>query len=129
MENEIPKNTPKVLVVDDDRNIFEVLRNFLRREGCDVVWASTPEVALGRIHENDIDLLISDIRPEHQSGRGLLAQLKSIKSDLPVILITGYPEAISEKDVKALGADHFFQKPLDLLQMRRAVRSCLHLSM
>ena len=47
---------------------------------------------------------------------------------LTIIVITGYPDLINEKDVKAYGADYFFLKPLELDKLREAVRKCLHLN-
>ncbi len=117
-----------VLVVDDDPNILSAFDDFLRREHCDMIAATSAEEAVEKIRGSEIDLLITDIRLRHQSGVTLFMEAKAIRPRLPVIVITGYPDLISEKDLKAFGADYFFLKPLELNKLREAVRRCLRLN-
>jgi len=119
---------PRVLVVDDDPNILSAFEDFLRREHCAMISASSAEEAMEKIEEYHFDLLITDIRLRHQSGVTFFMQAKAIRPKLPVIVITGYPDLISEKDVKAFGADYFFLKPLELNKLREALRRCLRLN-
>jgi len=118
---------PNVLVVDDDENILSAFRDFLRRENCSAVIASSAEEALKEMDRHTIDLVITDVRLKSQSGITFFMRLKSRRRDLPVIVITGYPNLIGEEEVKALGAEYFFLKPLELDKLREAVRRCLHL--
>jgi len=55
----------------------------------------------------------------------LLIKIKQIHPTLPVIVITGYPNLIPEADVRHYGAEYLFVKPLELDQLRDAVRNCL----
>lgn len=119
---------PKVLVVDDDENILSAFKDFLRRENCSAVIASSAEKAVTEMERHTIDLVITDVRLKSQSGVTFFMQLKSNRKDLPVIVITGYPNLIGEDDIKTLGADYFFLKPLELNKLREAVRRCLHLN-
>ena len=125
---EVLKTIPTVLVVDDDPNIIAAFRDFLRREGCRMISARGADQAMGKITKGEVDLLISDIRLGYQSGVTLFMQIKSTNPGLPVILITGYPESVTEKDMKVLGADYLFSKPLDIPRIRQAIRACLQLS-
>jgi DNA-binding NtrC family response regulator len=118
-------NQPTVLVVDDDSNILAAFEDFLRREHCLMLAASSAEEALKKLEEQRIDLLVTDVRLKLQSGITLLLQVKGSLPQLPVIVITGYPDLITEKEVKAYGADYFFLKPLELDKLRCAVRTCL----
>lgn len=118
----------KVLVVDDDENILSAFRDFLRIENCSAVTASSAEEALKEMEQQTIDLVITDVRLKSKSGVTFFMQLKSHRRELPVIVITGYPSLIGEEEVKALGADYFFLKPLELGKLREAVRKCLHLN-
>jgi DNA-binding NtrC family response regulator len=119
---------PNVLVVDDDENILSAFRDFLRRENCSAVTALSAEEALKEMDRHTIDLVITDVRLKSQSGITFFMRLKSRRRDLPVIVITGYPNLIGGEEVKALGADYFFLKPLELDKLREAVRRCLHLN-
>lgn len=122
------RHHPKVLVVDDDQNILSAFQDFLRKERCTMIAASSAEEALKKIEQQHVDLLITDIKLKYQSGVTLFMHLRGTRPDLPVIVITGYPDLISEEDVKTYGADYFFLKPLDLNRLREAVRKCLHLN-
>ncbi|MGB2867872.1 MAG: response regulator [Bacteroidota bacterium] len=117
---------PRVLVVDDDINILSAFEDFLRKEHCVMVSASTTEEAMAHVQKERINLLITDIRLKAKSGVTLFLNAKVIRPDLHVIVITGYPDAIDEKEAHALGADHLLLKPLELEKLRQAVRSCLH---
>ena len=116
---------PKVLVVDDDESILSAFKGFLRSEGCTMLAARSTQEAMKKIEHHHVNLLITDIRLNYQSGVNLLMAMKGTQPDVPVIVITGYPDSVREEDVKAYGADYFFLKPLDLDKLRLAVRKCL----
>ncbi len=116
---------PTVLVVDDDENIVSAFEDFLKKEHCTMVPAPNAEEALSVISHQQVNLVITDIRMKWQSGVTLLMSIKHTHPRLPVIAITGYPNLISEADIKQYGADYFFVKPLELDQLRDAVRDCL----
>lgn len=116
---------PKVLVVDDEENILSAFRDFLKKEHCEMVAASGVEEAMGVLSRQRINLLITDIRLEDTSGVTFFMEAKRIYPKLPVIVITGYPDLVTEEAMKAYGADFFFLKPLDLDKLRSAFRRCL----
>lgn len=118
---------PKVLVVDDDENILSAFRDFLKKERCTMIPATSAEDAAVKLQEQYVDLLVTDIRLKRQSGITFLMEARRLRRDLPIIVITGYPDLVSENDVRACGADYYFLKPLDLNKLREAVRKCLHL--
>ena len=117
----------KVLVVDDDENIRAAFSDLLKTEECSMIPAASVEEATAKLIHHHVDLVITDVRLKGQSGATLLLQLKARQPDLPIIVITGYPNSISEHDAKVFGAQYFFVKPLELTTMREAIRSCLDL--
>lgn len=119
---------PKVLVVDDDINILAAFEDFLRREHCYMLAASCAEEALEKLHDHRVDLLVTDVRLKSQSGVTFLLRVKGSQPKLPVIVITGYPDLVTERDARAYGADYFFLKPLEIDKLRDAVKKCLHLN-
>lgn len=116
---------PRVLVVDDDENIVSAFEDFLRKEHCTMVSASSAEEALAVVSHQAISAVITDIRMKWQSGVTLLMKIKQLHPTLPVIIITGYPDLIPEADIKHYGAEYLFVKPLELDQLRDALRDCL----
>ena len=121
-------NQQTVLVVDDDHNILAAFEDFLRRENCSMIGVTSAEEALRKLEDHHVNLLVTDVRLRLQSGVTLLLQAKAILPKLPVIIITGHPDLITETAVKTYGADYFFLKPLELDKLRDAVRTCLHMN-
>jgi DNA-binding NtrC family response regulator len=115
-----------VLVVDDDPNILSAFEEFFRKEECSVITSSSTEGAMELLKQHSVDLIITDIRLKGLSGVTFLLEVKRVRRVLPIIVMTGYPEVISESEVKQYGADYFFQKPLNLEKFRGAVRKCLY---
>lgn len=116
------------MVVDDDENILSAFEDFLRKENCQIVAETNAEEALACFEEQRIDLLITDIRLRLHSGITLLLQVRAAYPDVPTIVITGYPDVITEKEAKTYGADYYFLKPLELDKLRCALRKCLGVS-
>lgn len=119
------KRRPTVLVVDDEESILAAFDDFLHKEQCTMVSARTVEDALKLLESERIHLVITDIRLRFKSGVTFLLQVKAARPDLPFIVITGYPESLSEHELKAYGADYFFLKPLDIERLRDAIRKSL----
>lgn len=115
----------RILVLDDDVNILSAFEKFFRQEHLTMAAAATTEDAMQALQKQPIDLLITDIRLNRQSGVTFFLKAKASYPHLSVIVITGYHESISEKELRALGADHFLLKPLDLEKLRYAVHDCL----
>lgn len=117
---------PHVLIVDDDVNIVSAFEEFLKKEHCTMVASALAEDALRALESQRVDLVISDVRLNRESGITLLLRIKQLYPWLPVIVITGYPSLITEDEVRLYGADYYFLKPLELEALREAVRKCLH---
>jgi DNA-binding response OmpR family regulator len=115
----------RALVVDDDANILSAFEDFFRKEHCAMLSASGAEEALRALAGADVNLVITDIKLPLESGVDLCRKLKAIRPNLPVIVITGYPNLVPEDDARRAGADYYFLKPLELDQLRQAVRKCL----
>jgi two-component system response regulator HydG len=111
--------------VDDDKNIIAAFQQFFKKEQCTLVTATNVEDALTILNDRRVDLLITDIKLRRRSGVTLFTEVRTSRPELPVIVITGYPDLVSESKIKLLGADYFFMKPLDLEELRAAVRNCL----
>lgn len=106
-------NATKILIVDDDKNVLEVLDARLISAGFNVYKAENGREALRIVQEQSIDLMISDMKMPGMSGMEVLTKARSIKPGLPIIFLTAYgtiPDAV--KAVKA-GAVDYLAKPFD----------------
>jgi DNA-binding NtrC family response regulator len=120
---------PTVLVVDDDKKILEAFAVFLEMENCNMIASADVDDAMDKAQHNKIDLLITDFYLKTKSSVELYTLIRKIYPNLPIAVITGYPQFIGEEDVKIFGADYFFTKPLELDKLREVVRkSCFPVS-
>jgi DNA-binding NtrC family response regulator len=102
-----------VLIVDDDRNVLEVLDARLSSCGLNVYKADGGRKALKIIESRRIDLVVSDVKMPEMDGMALLSEIIKVKPGLPVIFLTAYanvPDAV--KAVKS-GAVDYVEKPFD----------------
>ncbi len=114
-----------ILVVDDEPNYLIVLSELLREEGYEVLTAGSGGDGLRIVKENDIDLVVTDMRMPGMDGLELLRTVKSLNRDLPVVMITAFGEV--EKAVGAMkaGAYNYLTKPFNndelVMNIRKAV--------
>lgn len=102
-----------VLVVDDEKDLCEIIAAELRVLGAIPVTANSVAQALEVIGKKTVDLVISDIRMPGASGIELLNTIRRSRTDLPVILITGYAD-ITIAEALSRGAEAVVNKPFDL---------------
>lgn len=117
---------PRALVLDDDENILSAFQDFFRREHCTMLSSSDPDEAIRILAGSVVNLVIADLRMEGGPGLALCRKIREIRPLVPLIVITGYPDLVSEEEARHAGADYYFLKPLELDALRLAVRRCLH---
>lgn len=110
-----------VLVVDDDKQFTNVIKEILQKEGYDVYIANDGKQGLDIISEHKIDIILTDIELPLINGMDLLEKAKKYYKDNEVIMITGHGN--EELAVKALrrGAMNYLRKPIDLEELLIAV--------
>ncbi|NLI81803.1 MAG: sigma-54-dependent Fis family transcriptional regulator [Deltaproteobacteria bacterium] len=118
-------NQPKVLVVDDEYSVRELLEIMLEMDGYEVTCAETGKQALDAIRRQEFDLVITDIRMEPINGLEVLKQVKTVSPRTVVIIISAY--ASTETAVEAMneGAYDYLPKPFDMEEMRAVIRHAL----
>jgi CheY-like chemotaxis protein len=116
----------KILVVDDEPDLREIISSRFQMEGSHVTLAENGESALKVLAVNDFDAVISDIRMPGGNGIELLEALQAMQNNgagknLPaIILISGFSD-LARKDALARGASALLVKPFDLDDMITAV--------
>ncbi len=112
---------PRILVVDDEKKICELLARLLTREGYEVKTAHDGDSALREIVRRRPDLMLTDLKMPGMDGLELLRRARSMHRDLPVVLITGY--ASMETAVAALreGVDDYITKPFSVHELKTVV--------
>lgn len=117
----------RILFVDDDPTVAEVGQQMLEQGGYRVTVANGGPQALQLVQAapQQFDLVITDQTMPELNGQELIIRLLEIRSDLPVILCTGYSSRIDAAGAKASGASAFLMKPLKLLELLARVRQVL----
>jgi two-component system response regulator PilR (NtrC family) len=113
---------PRILVVDDERSMRELLAIVLRREGYDVLLADSGKAAVTTLEKEPVDILISDIKMPDLSGVDVLRAAKQIDQDILGIMITAFASTESAVEAMRLGACDYLSKPFDVDLLRMKVR-------
>lgn len=106
----------RVMVVDDEIHVREVLIEALEAEGCEVVPAPGGEVALALFekYEGKFDALFTDIGMPDMSGWELVTEIRERSKSVPIAIISGWADAISVQTKNAVKADWVVAKPFDI---------------
>ena len=115
----------RVLVVDDEASIRDLLAKTLALAEYDVDTASDAATALSRVRTSAYDLLIADLRMPGMDGLALIRQVKGIRADLPVIIITGYSSETSAIEAVNLGVAGYLRKPFRVPEVLAAAAKAL----
>ncbi len=118
----------RILVVDDEPVILDLLRDFLKLERFSVVTATSAEQAIDILKTTSVHAVISDIGLPGMSGLDLLVRLKESYAELPVILVTGFSGKFTPEHAIAAGADGYFSKPFHNKELIYTLRRILQSS-
>ena len=115
----------RVLVVDDEASIRDLLSKTLALAEYDVDTAPDGTTALDRMRAFSYDLLIADLKMPGMDGLTLIRQAKRIKADLPIIIITGFSTESSAIEAVNLGVAGYLTKPFRVPQVLAAASKAL----
>lgn len=119
------KSKPLILVVDDEKAIRNALKEILEFEGYDVLLGESGEQVETILGENDVDLILLDIKMQGMDGIETLEHIKKDGYEVPVIMISGHGTIQIAVDATKKGAFDFIQKPPDLNRLLISVRNAL----
>jgi two-component system response regulator GlrR len=126
-ENGKSLSAGKLLVVDDDSNLIELVTTKLQAANYEVATALKGEDALKAATENVFDLCIVDLRLASGNGISLMTELHSVNPEIPVIILTGHASVESAVEAMKKGAYGYLTKPFNtpelLLQIERALEN------
>lgn len=111
----------RILISDDDMAIRDGCAQTLKRQGYEILEASTGSEAMALLERFEFDLILLDIKMPDMSGTDILKTIRERDSDVPVIMITAYGTIQSAVETMRLGANDFLPKPFDPEELRLAV--------
>jgi len=110
-----------ILIVDDEKNIRMTLSQSLESLGVEMDAAGSGEEALAKLRGRDFGLILLDIRMPGMDGMEVLRQVREVRPDIRIIMITAYGTIESAVEAMKLGAADFLQKPFDPDEIRELV--------
>ncbi len=113
----------KILVVDDERGMRELLTIMLQKEGFDVSSAAGGQEALENISQRTYDIVITDIKMPNITGIDVLKAVKETSPETIVIMITAYASTETAMDAMKLGAYDYINKPFKIEEIKLIVRN------
>ncbi len=111
----------RVLIVDDDRAMGELLEVDLRMRGYDPVPVSSPAIALAKFREEPFDVVLTDVRMPGTTGIQLCQEINQIRPDVPVIVMTAFGNMETAIDALRAGAYDFITKPVEMDLLAAAI--------
>ena len=117
----------RILVVDDERNICELLKLYLEKEGYEVTLAVDGEEALHKFAEEKFDLVLLDIMLPGKDGWTVCREIRK-SSNVPIIMLSAKGETFDKVLGLELGADDYVTKPFDTKELIARVKSAIRRS-
>jgi DNA-binding NtrC family response regulator len=121
----IQRSTYRILLIDDDPNCLDAIDQILRRDGYEIFSTGEGLGGMKIIAENNIDLAIVDIHLPDIDGLHVLYEIKRVRRDLPVMLMTAEPSKELRLASLEAGAYSFISKPINIPSFRRIVAKAL----
>ena len=115
--------SPKALIVDDERDIRELLSMTINRMGLDSSTAGTLLEAKQLLDQQAFDICLTDMRLPDGNGLELIQHVAKNFNRLPIAMITAYGDAENFNMAKQLGADDFLTKPVDFTALKEKLKT------
>jgi DNA-binding response OmpR family regulator len=115
----------KLLVVDDDSHIRELVKVFLENEGLDILEAVDGVDAMSKLDSEKIDMVIMDIMMPNMDGWELCREIRKFYNDLPILMLTAKGETAQKVKGFNLGTDDYLVKPFEPAELIVRVKSIL----
>ncbi|RUA03247.1 MAG: response regulator [Deltaproteobacteria bacterium] len=112
----------KILIVDDDEDLLEILAERMKMRGMSVVSAQTADAALALIEQEPFDVIIIDFMLPGIDGLQAIKIIRETRPDLRIILQTAYATPEKEKEALAMGAIGVVEKPMDLERLTNLIK-------
>ncbi len=117
----------KILLIDDDRELADLLRDFVALHGYDLWWADRPSAGLARLAESP-DLLLLDVMLPEEDGFEVCRELREAGHTIPIIMLTARGNDIDRIRGLKDGADDYVPKPFNPLELLARVEAVLRRS-
>ena len=117
---------PTVLVVDDDTGLQSMFKLFLKKQGFSRIVVGTGREAITALQKQKFDLCFLDLQLPDFTGDEVYKQAKELQPELPIVIITGYPDSHMLDNILKHGPVTVLKKPLDVQTLQQTLRLLGH---
>lgn len=121
------ENKPKILIVDDEENICELVRLYIEKEGFDAIIANDGQESVAKFNKEKPDLILLDIMLPIKDGWQVCREIRA-QSKVPIIMLTAKGETFDKVLGLELGADDYVVKPFEPKELIARIRAVLRRS-
>lgn len=114
----IAPSNRRILLVDDEQGIRDLLRDFFEIEEFEVFEAPDGAGALEMVKQSRFDVVLTDLKMPGRDGLEVLRQIRHVCPDTAVLMLTGYPSTESIVKALELGCDGYLSKPINLSELK-----------
>ncbi len=127
-QKETPRGSEHIVLVDDEKNLIDIVERMLSSLGYTVTSFSDSQQALAWMQDHlaDFDLLLTDMTMPIITGGDLTKKLLALRPELPIILCTGFSETLNKEQAIALGIREYLLKPVTKQQLASKLCQVLH---
>ena len=124
----MPTGDERILFIDDEQNLVYIGKEMLEYLGYEVTASSssTEALKLFQSRPDRFDLVITDMTMPQMTGEKLAQELIKIRSDIPIIICTGFSEKVTPENAKLIGIKEFAMKPLLMQDLAQTIRKALN---
>jgi len=112
----------RILVVEDDEGIQDLLVETLPRLGYEPVIADNGKMGLETFQSQNFAIIITDVRMPEMDGLTMLKAIRKLDPKVPIIVITGYPSVDSAVESLVEGADYYLVKPINMVDLEAKIK-------
>ena len=120
-----PNRTDKVLVVDDDARIRDLLRRYLTQEGFEVMVAEDGKALNRLLLRETVDIIVLDLMMPGEDGLSICRRLRAANDRTPIIMLTAKGEDVDRIVGLEVGADDYLGKPFNPRELLARIHACL----
>lgn len=113
----------RILIVEDEPKLASVIRRGLEEQGYQPVVAANAAEAIAAVRADHLDLMLLDISLPDRDGHAVLAEVRRLRRDLPVIMVTARDDVASKIDALNGGADDYITKPFNFDEFLARIRA------
>ena len=112
---------PKLLVIDDEPAILELMRSHFSLRGYEVLTALDGSEGLAVLASAEPDIVLLDLKMKKMDGDRFLQKIREEKRETKILVVTGYQDEALRDKVERLGVDAFLEKPVSIIELQRKI--------